>query len=58
MAFLAGKIGFLEIARIVGETLTQAAELINRAPATIDEAVALDAEARRIAGLLVAARSG
>ncbi|MEJ0012911.1 MAG: 1-deoxy-D-xylulose-5-phosphate reductoisomerase [Bauldia sp.] len=57
MAFLAGKIGFLEIARMVADTLYKAAELINRAPATIEEAVALDAEARRIAGQLVA-RSG
>ncbi len=56
-AFLAGRIGFLEIARMAADTLEQAAELINRAPATIDEAVALDAEARRIAGQLVA-RSG
>jgi 1-deoxy-D-xylulose-5-phosphate reductoisomerase len=54
-AFLAGKIGFLEIARLVADTLDKAAELINRAPATIDEAVALDAEARRIAGAAIAA---
>jgi 1-deoxy-D-xylulose-5-phosphate reductoisomerase len=54
-AFLAGKIGFLEIARLVADTLDKAAELINRAPATIDEAVALDAEARRIAGAALAA---
>jgi 1-deoxy-D-xylulose-5-phosphate reductoisomerase len=57
MAFLAGRLGFLEIARIVAETLDQAAELINRPPTTIEDAVALDAEARRVAGALVAARS-
>lgn len=56
-AFLAGRIGFLEIARMVADTLDKAAELINRAPATIDEAVALDAEARRIANALIASRS-
>jgi 1-deoxy-D-xylulose-5-phosphate reductoisomerase len=58
MAFLAGRIGFLEIARMVADTLDKAAALINRAPATIDEAVALDAEARRIASALIATRSG
>jgi 1-deoxy-D-xylulose-5-phosphate reductoisomerase len=57
MAFLAGRIGFLEIARIVADTLDQAAELLNRTPATIEEAVALDAEARKRAETLVAARS-
>jgi 1-deoxy-D-xylulose-5-phosphate reductoisomerase len=58
IAFLNGRIGFLEIARMVAETLERAAELINRAPATIDEAVALDAEARRMAEALIAVRSG
>jgi 1-deoxy-D-xylulose-5-phosphate reductoisomerase len=56
MAFLAGRIGFLEIAGIVADTLSKAAGLINRSPATIDEAVALDSEARRLAELQVAAR--
>jgi 1-deoxy-D-xylulose-5-phosphate reductoisomerase len=55
-AFLAGRVGFLEIARIVEETLGQAADLPRQAPASIDEAVALDAEARRRAEKLVAQR--
>ncbi|HVY18467.1 MAG TPA: 1-deoxy-D-xylulose-5-phosphate reductoisomerase [Bauldia sp.] len=55
-AFLAGRIGFLEIARIVAETLAGAGELINRDPATIEEAVALDSAARRIAEDLVRSR--
>jgi 1-deoxy-D-xylulose-5-phosphate reductoisomerase len=57
-AFLAGRIGFLEIARIVAETLSGAGELINREPATIDDAIALDSEARRIADVLIRARAG
>ena len=58
LAFLNGRIGFLEIARMVADTLERAAELINRPPATIEEAVALDAEARRVAEALIAGRSG
>jgi len=58
MAFLAGRIGFLEIARIVEESLsTAAAKLPAPAPATIDEAVALDAEGRRIAVALTESAS-
>ncbi|MCR4282776.1 MAG: 1-deoxy-D-xylulose-5-phosphate reductoisomerase [Bauldia sp.] len=58
-AFLAGAIGFLEIARIVEETVARASTAAGRrAPATIDEAIALDAEGRRIAaGLIEAART-
>jgi 1-deoxy-D-xylulose-5-phosphate reductoisomerase len=54
-AFLAGRIGFLEIARIVEETLAIAAKASHRAPATIEEAVALDAEGRRTASELIEA---
>jgi 1-deoxy-D-xylulose-5-phosphate reductoisomerase len=53
-AFLAGRVGFLEIARIVEETL--GAIPGRSAPATIDEAKALDAEARRIASDFVETR--
>lgn len=50
-AFLAGRIGFLEIARIVEETLALASAPAT--PSTIGEAEALDAEGRRIAAGLV-----
>jgi len=58
-SFLAGRIGFLEIARIVEESVARGSAIAGRrAPATIDEALALDAEARRIAiGLVEAAKS-
>ncbi len=49
-AYLSGSIGFLEIARLVEETLDRAAALdLGRAPATIEEALDLDREGRRIA---------
>ena len=55
-AFLAGEVGFLEIARIVEEAVERAARVMPAAaPETIDEAIALDAEGRRIASELVAA---
>jgi 1-deoxy-D-xylulose-5-phosphate reductoisomerase len=55
-AFLAGRIGFLEIARIVDETLQRAESALTvRSPETIDDAIALDSEGRRIAMDLVAA---
>ena len=55
-AFLAEKIGFLEIARIVEETLERAAgALTARSPETIDDAIALDSEGRRLAMGLIAA---
>ena len=55
-AFLAEKIGFLEIARIVEETLERAAgALTARSPETIDDAIALDSEGRRLAMELIAA---
>ncbi|WP_294191654.1 1-deoxy-D-xylulose-5-phosphate reductoisomerase [uncultured Sphingomonas sp.] len=46
-AFLADRIGFLEIAAIVEDTLNRYAP---EAPETIDAVIAIDAEARRLAG--------
>jgi 1-deoxy-D-xylulose-5-phosphate reductoisomerase len=55
-AFLGGRIGFLEIARIVEEAVEGAARVLPAvAPETIEAAIALDAEGRRIASELVAA---
>jgi len=52
--FLSGKIGFLEIARIVEQTLERAAAVLpGQAPEAIGEAIAIDAEGRRIAAALV-----
>jgi 1-deoxy-D-xylulose-5-phosphate reductoisomerase len=57
-AFLSGGIGFLEIAGMVEDTLDRAAGLnLTRAPATIDEALALDGHGRRIATELVERRA-
>lgn len=48
--FLARRVGFMDIPRIVEETLELAAgRLPGAAPATVDDALALDAEARLIA---------
>jgi 1-deoxy-D-xylulose-5-phosphate reductoisomerase len=44
-AFLAGRIGFLDIALIVDKVLSRYAP---RSPGTIDEALMIDAEARRV----------
>ena len=53
-SFLAGRIGFLQIAEIVEETIERAGSTVAaQAPATIEDAVALDREARRIAAALV-----
>ena len=53
-AFLSGRIGFLEIARIVGKSVEQAAARIGvRDPGSIDEALAIDAEGRRVAAALI-----
>jgi len=53
-AFLAGRIGFLQIAGIVEETIARAGSAAPaEAPATIEEAIALDREGRRIAAALV-----
>lgn len=55
-AFLAGTVGFLEIARIVEQTLDRAAAaLTSRSPETIDDAIALDSQGRRLAMELIAA---
>jgi 1-deoxy-D-xylulose-5-phosphate reductoisomerase len=48
-SFLAGRIGFLEIARIVEETLARLSAQCRGAPGSIEEAVALDREARGMA---------
>jgi 1-deoxy-D-xylulose-5-phosphate reductoisomerase len=47
-AFLAGRIGFLEIALIVDKVLSR---YDPAAPGTIDEALVIDAETRRVAAL-------
>jgi 1-deoxy-D-xylulose-5-phosphate reductoisomerase len=49
-AFLAGRIGFLQIVQIVEETLARAAANLLHGPiGSIDEALALDREGRRVA---------
>ncbi len=48
-AFLAGRIGFLDIARVVEETCEAAASRSRPAPASVEEALSVDAESRRIA---------
>lgn len=53
-AFLAGGLGFLEIAQLVGETLDSAAQQnMLRAPASLDEVLALDETGRRLARQLL-----
>lgn len=47
-SFLAGRVGFLEIARIVEQTLERMSSRCRGAPGSIEEAVALDREARGI----------
>lgn len=49
-AFLAGQIGFLEIARLAEDTLDAAqSNGLDRSPTTVADALALDKESRRIA---------
>lgn len=48
-AFLAGRIGFLDIPRIVEAACERMAGTSRAAPATIEEALALDGEARAVA---------
>ncbi len=56
-AFLAGRIGFLEIAGLVEQTIERvAAHAAPAAPDTVEAAIALDREGREIAGELVRAR--
>jgi 1-deoxy-D-xylulose-5-phosphate reductoisomerase len=51
-AYLERRIGFSDIAMVVEETLGRAqSEGLDEAPVTIDEAVALDREGRRLAGV-------
>lgn len=55
-AFLAGRVGFLEIARIAADTVESTGGASRRTPSTIVEAIALDGEGRRKASELIAAR--
>ena len=49
-AFLAGRIGFLEIAGLVEQTIERiAAHAVPAAPETVEEVLALDSEGRAIA---------
>jgi 1-deoxy-D-xylulose-5-phosphate reductoisomerase len=52
-AFLAGRANFLDIPRIVGETCEEAAGWAASEPTTIEDALALDSEARRMAAALL-----
>jgi 1-deoxy-D-xylulose-5-phosphate reductoisomerase len=53
-AFLDGKIGFLEIAEKVEETLSEADKLgVGSAPTSVEEALLLDREGRRITAELI-----
>lgn len=57
-AFLASKIGYLDIAAVIADSL-EAAESgsFGSAPASLEEALAMDAEGRRLASLAVGARA-
>jgi len=56
-AYLAGTIGFLEIARVVEQSIERAAvEGLVQSPTTIKDALALDKEGRRIAAGLMGRR--
>jgi 1-deoxy-D-xylulose-5-phosphate reductoisomerase len=48
-AFMAGRIGFLDIARIVEETCECAVSKYARSPSGVEEALAVDREARQLA---------
>lgn len=56
-AFIGGRIGFTDLARIVEETCVSYAGRSQSAPASVAEAQAIDAEARRIAAQLVPHRA-
>lgn len=57
-AFLDRRIGFLEIARLVEQTIDRAAGTsLARTPENVEAAIALDREGRRIAGQLIGARA-
>jgi 1-deoxy-D-xylulose-5-phosphate reductoisomerase len=55
-AFLANRISFLEIARIGEQAISEAAAVKRREPASLDEAIELDDEGRRIARRLVSSQ--
>ncbi len=57
-AFLRHRIGFLEIAELVEETVARAAGLATETPASTEAALNLDREGRRIALELMQARAG
>jgi 1-deoxy-D-xylulose-5-phosphate reductoisomerase len=46
-AFIAGEVGFLDIARLVAEACESGASKHSKAPSSIDEALAIDEEVRR-----------
>lgn len=52
-AFLAGRIGFLGIASVVETTLDLAAKLAALSPETVEDVIAIDAEARAIAATIL-----
>jgi 1-deoxy-D-xylulose-5-phosphate reductoisomerase len=52
-AFLAGRIGFLGIASVVETTLDLAAKLAALSPETVEDVIAIDAEARAVAATLL-----
>jgi 1-deoxy-D-xylulose-5-phosphate reductoisomerase len=52
-AFLGGRVGFLEIARLAEKTLDAAAGRKWAEPETVEAALAVDAEGRRIATNLI-----
>jgi 1-deoxy-D-xylulose-5-phosphate reductoisomerase len=55
-AFLAGQIGFLEIAELVEQTIERvSAQTVPPVPDSVEDAIALDCEGRRLAGELVRA---
>jgi 1-deoxy-D-xylulose-5-phosphate reductoisomerase len=49
-AFMAGRIGFYDVSDVVEAVCTRLAGRFSGAPATIEEALAIDAEARQVAG--------
>ena len=55
-AFMAGRIGFYGISDVVEAVCTRLAGQFSGAPATIEEALAIDAEARQVAGPMAGLR--
>ena len=56
-AYLAGTIGFLDIAKVVEDSIERAAvQGLDKAPESIKEALALDREGRRIASAFLPGR--